>query len=317
MVICADKSRTDGVAFEFLQKVPTDIPILLISRSEHLNFNESVLDLAGKPFIVADYIENGWEWDQAETLIVGLNTAHFGDVCVSGWERLDDFLAQNKPLKYFKRELLKKDRTDWICSIEYPNRQESFPIQTEAEFNARPIDVFNFWGRSHEARVQLHGDIWKGASKYGYSVCDNIYFFNDFMANEQGRKWVSLWMPHYRRVEIQHILAINGMSKLSMSLPGAGIKCFRSTGEAPCNSVMVCKQDSLAWAYEWVHGENCIKFSRFDEIVETANVALTIPEVYNKWVNLYEIYLNGVATAEKYQVANYLQNYLLPLINKA
>jgi len=310
MVICADKSRTDGVAFEFLQQVPTDIPILLISRSEHLDFNESVLGLAGKPFIVADYIENGWEWNQAETFIVGQNTDHFGDVCVSGWGRLDEFLAQNKPLKYFKRELLKKDRTEWLCPIEYPNRQNPYPIQTEAEFNARPIDVFNFWGRSHEARVQLHGDIWKGASKYGYSVCDNIYFFNDFMANEQGRKWVSLWMPHYRRVGIQHILAINGMSKLSMSLPGAGIKCFRSTGEAIVNSVMVCKEDDLAWSYPFVHFENCIKFWEFGDEISAIEKALQSS-------SLYDVYCEGLKAADWYRADNYINNYLLPLINKA
>jgi len=310
MVIDADKSRSDGSAGQFLRAANLPYPVLLISRSENLDFNEQVLSLAGKPFLVFDFIENGWNDESTETLVVGQNTDHFSHICQTGWERLHDFLSQNIALKYFKRELLKKDKTEWLLPVEYPNLQNPYPVQAKAEFDARPISVLNYWGRSHEARVQLHGEIWKNASRGGYSVCDNIYYFSEFMKQENGSKWASLWIPHYARIDISNILAINGQSKLCVSLPGAGIKCFRSTGEAPVNSVMVCKTDELAWSYEWNHLENCIKFHEFGDEIETIEAALKVAP-------LYDIYCEGIKTAEKYRIDNYINNYLLPLINKA
>jgi len=291
--------------------INSPVPILFISRSENLTFNEEILKLAGKPFVVIDFIENGWLWDgkgaDAETLVVRQNTAQFGDVCKNGWERLDEFLAQNKPLKYFKRELLKKDASDWLLPIEYPNWNNSVHVEQKAEFNARPIDVLYFWGKSHEGRVQLHGEIWKNSSKSGYAVCDNLYYFNEFMKEEKGRKWVSLWIPHYGRVEIQNILSINGMSKLSVSMPGAGIKCFRSTCESPVNSVMVMQKNDLAWTYNW-DDSNCI-------LVEPGKEIQGIEEALQD-EHLYEVYLEGVKIAEKYRVDNYIKEYLLKKINE-
>lgn len=309
MVINADKNRSDGSAWQFLASANLPYPVLLISRSENLDFNEEVLSLAGKPFLVFDFIENGWDDKSTETLVVGQNTAQFGHICQNGWGRLHDFLSQNIALKYFKRELLKKDKTDWLLPVEYPNWNNPYPMQSRLEFEARPISVFNYWGRSHEARVQLHGEIWKNASNGGYSVCDNMYYFNEFMKEEKGSKWISLWIPHYGRTDISHLLAINGQSKLCMSLPGAGIKCFRSTGEAIVNSVMVCKEDNLAWSYPFVAGENCVKFLEFGDEVEIIEDAL-------RNLDLYKIYFEGLKAADWYRSDNYINNYLLKEINR-
>lgn len=309
MVYVADANgSTDGTAYKFLQMIPADIPIVLVSRVLDYKFNESLLHLKGKKWILVDFIEFGWQWN-GDAHHWGVNTANFDFLSGVEWERIDNFIASNSPAMAFKRELLKKDVTDICQPIEYPGWTNPYPVNTKEEFDARPIDVFNFWGRSHEARVQLHGDIWKGASAGGYSVCDNIYYFNEFMKEEKGRKWVSFWMPHYGRTDISNILAINGLSKLSMSLPGAGVKCFRSTGESPVNSVMVCKEDDLAWSYPWVDSENCFKFEDFGGEINTIKFALTDKR-------LYEIYREGIATADKYRVNNYINNYILPLINK-
>lgn len=310
MVIVADKhGRTDGATFKMLQKIDTEIPILLITRVENYEFNEEILKLAGKHFIVTDFVEYGWNWNFSRgTHLFGVNTDDFRLPFGNGaFNRLDAFLSENKPAMYFKRELLAVDVSDTVKPIEYPNWQPPFPAPTKEQFDERPISIFNFWGRSHEARVQLHGNIWKGASAGNYSVCDNLYYFNEFMREEKGEKWVSLWMPHYGRVDISNILSINAISKLSLSLPGAGVKCFRSTGESPVNSVMVMKSDDLAWSYPWEHGINCIKFSEFGEEIETIQYAL-------KHSSLYEIFLKGIEIANKYQVDNYINHYLLPNI---
>jgi hypothetical protein len=231
MVIYPDKQRTDGVAYALCQRIKTDLPILLLSRVEELDLNGAIFELMGNHLYVIDYIENGWDNDFKETLIVGENTSKFDFLKGMGWRKVDAFLHDNKPLFYFKRELLKKDATETLLPIEYPNWQPQYPLQLKQEFDSRPITAFNYWGRSHEARLMLQGEIWKNAARKGYTVCDNIYQFNDFMHDERSNpnKWVSFHMPHYARVDISQLMRINACSKFSISLPGCGIKCFRQS----------------------------------------------------------------------------------------
>jgi len=301
---------TDGTAHRFLSMLNTDVPILLVSRVEGFVFNEQINTLKGKKYILCDYVENGWEWDSLrdDGHLWGVNTQDFDFMQGDEWKKFDEFIVDNPPAISFIRELKKEDVAPNRLPIEYPNFQPKYALQDKEQFMSRPITLFNFWGRSHEERLQVHGNIWKDASRYGYSVCDNIYFLERFLAEEKGNKYVTIWMPHYFRVPIENILAINQMSKFSLSMPGAGIKCFRSTGEAPANSIMVCKEDGLAWTYPWVHAINCLNFDGTDlsEVLESAKDNEKI----------YGIYCNGVATANKYRVEPYINNYLLPLINK-
>ncbi len=319
MIILPDTSRTDGVAHNFLSKINTSLPVLLLSRQEKIEtLNEEVFSLKGKSYIIIDYIENGWNVDFPDTLIVGKNIDKFTFLEGENWKRLSDFIADNPPQLYFKRELLEKDRTETILPIEYPNWQPDFPLHTKKEFNNRPISAFNYWGRSHEGRLSLHGNIWKHASKYGYSVCDNIFQFNDFMHHErEAKKLVSLHMPHYSRIDISELMKINSMSKLSISLPGCGIKCFRSTGESIVNSICVLPEDELAYSYPFIDGKNCIKFKRPSvdgvsiewDVMGTVEKALQLPE-------LYDIYLESKKIADFYRLDNYIP-YLEKIINKA
>lgn len=320
MIITADTQRTDNPAFSMLQKVNSKYPILLLARSENLTFNEDVLSLKGKPYIVVDYIENGWNWNREETLIVGQNCNRFPDVCQRGWDVLNDFIKENPPVLYFKRELLQSDITDTLLPIEYVNLQPIFPAQTKEQFESRPISVFTYWGRSSDSRLMVHGEFWKNAARKGYSVCDNIYYLNAFMEDEksQPNKWVTMNIPHYSRVDMKHIMEINAVSKLSLSMPGAGVKCFRNCGESLCNSVMVMPEDNLAWSLPFVHGINCIQFPIYDNpmgiepewpVIKGIEDALKNP-------NLYDIYLQGLEAAKWYQIDNYIKNYIEPIINK-
>lgn len=316
MVITADKNTTDGVMHKVCNMIDTDIPIVLLSRVDELNFNEEILSLKDKKFVVVDVIEMGWDVPILDTLIVGTDQASF--MKGEGWERLSEFLNKNNPSLYFKRELLNKDVTDTVKPIEYPNWQPEYPAQTKEQFDSRPISVMNYWGRSHEARLMLHGEIWKNAARKGYAVCDNVFLFNQFMAEEANpNKWLSFWMPHYNRLPIEEVLAVNGMSKLSISLPGAGIKCFRSTGESIVNSVMVMPDDGLAYSHPFVHKQNCIKFwaKSVDGISKEWDVVGTI-ETGLKYYDLYEIYLESLKAANWYRIDNYVKNYLKPLIDK-
>lgn len=310
MVIVADsRGFSDGPACAFLQRIETDIPIVLVSRVEGFVFNEALNSLIGKKWIYCEFIEYGWLWEQKSSIKWGVNRNDFDFLNVGEWDKLEDFIVNNPPALSFVRELVKEDASETVLPIEYPNLTNPYPIQTKEEFDARRIIAFNFWGRSHEARVQLHGDLWKGASRYDYSLCDNMYFFSEFMNQEQGRKLVSLWTPHYARVDLSNMLAIASMSKFTFSLPGAGIKCFRSTGEAGVASIPVMVEDKLAWTYPFIHNENSIKYFRFGDELETIFEALQNP-------NLYDIYRESLNTTDKYRVNNYINNYILPNINK-
>lgn len=320
MIIVPDKNgATDGTAYRFLERLNVNIPILLMTAFREMQLGDSINQLKDKKYALVCYSEYGWDWDRKETHIWGKNTENFYHIFGSDdFKRLDDFIRENPPAVILKRELLDGDNVDNIFPIEFPNWQPAYPVQSKEEFEARPVSVFNYWGRSHEARLMFHGDIWRNAAQHGYAVCDNVYYLNQFMAEERNpNKWVTFNIPHYARIPIEQLLVINGLSKLSVSLPGAGVKCFRTTGESLVNSVMVMPKDNLAYSFPFVSGVNCIKFPIPD-----------VKGVENEWNvcrylrnnldrdDLYEIYRNGVTTASMYRVDNY-ERHIENIINKA
>ena len=307
-VIVADRlGRCDTPAFEFLRLIKCDLPIVLVSRVADFQFNNDLYKL--DKFLLCDFVENGWQWDMKDGHHWGKNTEKFDFLQSDEYKKFDEFIASKPPELTFCRELLEKDVTEILRPIEYVNWQAGFAINSRESYLARPIEWFNFWGRSSEYRVQFHGDVWKGASKFDYSVCDNIYFFDKFMQDEKGKKVVSLWMPHYHRIELKNLLAINSMSKLSISLYGAGTKCFRTTGESCCNSLMVKQQDFVAYTFPFKHMENCLTFPSVYADVDILNSFLS-------YGNIYELYCECVNTANKYRVENYIP-FLEKKINAA
>ena len=306
MIILADKNGNVDSSYHTLVKhIPTDIPIVMVSYLDNFVFNDELLSLKPKEFIVVDFIEMGWDYDYSNHTLENYYKRFKGEE----WKKYHDWAYNSEPLMCFKRELDKVTaKEQGYCPIDYPATVEPIPIQSKEEFNNRPITAAYYFGRSHEGRLRLHGNIWEGATKYGYSVCDNIYQFNDFMHHERGEKYISLHLPHYSRIDISHLMSINGMAKIGIVPHGAGIKTFRAS-EVSCNSVMLMWEDNLSWSYEWVHGVNCLKCKQGEEL-----------ETIRQWQNsdkLYNIYLEGVKTWEKYQTKNYIDNYLMPIINAA
>lgn len=311
MILNIDNNRSDGVAHAFISNLNVDIPIVLVSRSERLDFNESILSLAGKKWIMIDYTELGWDWDMEFGHHFGVNTDKFPGVFdMDKWNVFDDFVKDNLPELIFCRELLKSDVSEKLLPIQYPCFISSYPAQTKEQFDNRILQTFYSFGISHEYRKELHGKIWAKSGQYGYSVCDNLFLFNQFVNEERGSlKWLSVHIPHWARQPVETILQINELSKISISIAGAGRTCFRHA-ESPVNSVMLMWEDEIAWnkGMEWVHNENCIKCKQGEE-VEAIVEALKNP-------NLYDIYLAGMINVDKYRFNNYLP-YLENIINKA
>jgi len=309
MIFSPDKqNKMDGSVLRIaghIQQV-CSLPIVPITRIEDFVFNDGIAGL--RNYVLLDYSELHWNTQNTDTHLFGKNTKEFLDIFRGDeWLKFDEWIRDNPPIAYFKRELKKKDAGGNVYPIDYPCWASPFPLESREQFNERPVNVHYYWGRSHEDRVQLHGDIWKHSSKNGAAICDNIFYFQKFMEEEKStNKWVTLNMPHYARIDISNIFSINGMSKLSVSMPGSGIKCFRNS-ESPVNSVMIFPQDDLAWGYEWENEINCIRFS--GEPIPAIEEALQRKD-------LYDIYVKGHETIDKYRIDNYVNNYIQPIIQQ-
>lgn len=299
MVIHASSKSYSPPEFNVIKDVKSEIALVLVTRKDDFVFNKELLEL--NDYILVDMCEYNWDWNlnSSGTHFFGVNTYYFPQFLGEEWDKFDNWVSGNKPKIYFKRELLEKDVKETIYPIEYPSYFKTKEIQSANDFENRPISVFHFWGRSSEYRVKTHTDFWLQSSKNGAAICDNIYYIEDFINNEfNNNKWVSVCIPHYKRIDISQILFINGLSKLSLSMKGCGYKCFR-TSESPINSIMVMEDAGLKFTYDWVHGVNCIMYKN-DPLPEIEK-ALEREDLYN-------IYLNGIKTCEKYNIDNYVKH---------
>ncbi len=305
MIIHASSTSYSPPEYNVVKNVQSSIPLVLVTVTDNFIFNTELENIS--EYVLIDMCELGWDKSFDNTHVFGKNTTDFSYRFQGNeWSKFDEWVKNNPPKYHFIREILKKDVTGNIHPLDYPCYAPVYESGNKATFDLRPINVFNFWGRSSEYRVKVHADIWLHSSENGASVCDNMYYFNKFLAEENNsNKWVTLNIPHFSRVDIQNIYNINGFSKLSLSLKGCGNKCFRMS-ESPVNSIMVMEENDIAYAYEWVHGVNCIKFK--------GNPIDAIEEALKR-DDLFEIYCRGLENIDKYRLINYTKNYLEPIIN--
>lgn len=311
MVLTVSKDRNDGVGHTLAQKLNVNIPIVFVSLSENLNFNEEILTLKGKPYCLISYVEMGYNWDRKVGHQFGKNTDQFPNVFhMDSWKVFDDFVRDNPPTISFYRELLQEQVTDKILPISYPCFIPPIPIQSKEEFNNRVFEVFYSFGVSHEYRKDLMGQFWQMSGKYGYSLADNLFLLEHFIANETNpKKWASIHIPWWARQPMDVIMERNGSAKISISIAGAGRGCFRHC-ESPVNSVMLMWSDNMAWHKDiWEHGVNCLKCEQGKEI-ETAI------EWLSKTDELYEIYVKGVEKVDFFRLNNFVP-FLEKKINDA
>lgn len=303
MIYTADKlGRTDSAYHTLVSKVECKYPVVIVSWVDGFIFNDALLDVTEA--ILFDYGEYGWDVEITDTPIWGNHIDQITRYESTEWYKFNNWAKTNVKLQ-FKRELLKKDVSDTIVPLEYPCLINPIEIQPKEQFDVRPVNVFNFWGRSNENRIRIQGEIWLHSYMKGFQVCDNLFYTAQYLVEEKGEKWVSLWIPHWARVDIGNLMAINSVSKLCLSFKGSGEKCFRSA-EAPTCSIMVMHRKDYAWSFPWDE-TNCILVEVGKEI-EGIEGAL-------KRNDLYDIYLKGVENADHYRVDKYINEYILPKIN--
>lgn len=284
-----------------------DVVIVPIDRMPDYKFNQALYGIT-KPWVLLDYFECEWNFFErrSDSLLFGINGLSNMEWLDDEWLLFSRFAAAYPPMVYFKRELLAKDRVDvhpidWVCCQEIPQ------LMSRDQFLSRPIELlFGPWGYSNPLRPQLHGDIFRAMADQGIEVHDII----DSEVTTIARHWFTIYAPHWRRIHINNIMELQQQAKLSIALPGAGIKTFRDA-ECPIGCIPVFTKDLLARAYPWEHGENCLRLPTDDYSL--------IPhlDAFTKRTDLYEIYLASQETIRKYQSKVYIENYITPIIESA
>ncbi len=312
-----DKGRIDGsISCNLLNHFPEivtslaacDLAIVPISFFHDYKFNPKLYDISQtkKPYVFMDWLEYEWCYfnEKNDTHLFGVNTADCRWLNPN-WHPLDEWMRNHPPLVYFKRELLAKDVSDTVKPIEWPCYLPDMPMQSEDEFNKRPLEVFYNWGHSNPMRPTLMSEIY-AAMNNGIGVISEASQFEPFIRDHpHARTFMAVHAPWYSRVPISDLLYFQRRAKLSVALPGCGIKCFRHS-ESPCESIMALPDDKLAWGIPWTQGDNCIRL-RPDHLFEDLDAATKRPD-------LFEIYKNSQASIARLRGPAYVRDYLLPII---
>lgn len=305
-----DGTVNNNLLSHFRERAPlesADVVIIPISMYRNYEFNP-ILQRISKPIVIVDFMEYEWQWDAPDTHLFGKNTREcrwLGE----NWYPFDDWVRERNPVMYFKRELLKKDVSDRVKPIEWGCYLSSMPVQPKEEFDTRRLEVFFTWGYSHPCRATLHGRIFEGINTHGLGVISNYdQFYPHFQHEKTTRNWMSVHTPHFARRSIYELMNFQQQAKITVSLPGCGRKCFRST-EAPVASIMALHEDDMAWSHDWIDGENCIRLRKGHEFDDLDGAT--------RLNDLYSIYVRSQETIDKYRGGAMVHQYMNPLIEAA
>lgn len=304
------QGQIDGTLMRTLYKplqtaLGADVVVLAVSYLHSgLQFRAPKLD--GRPWVMVDFCEYFCQAGDTTHLFGVSDEAPIDAYGTEDWTRFSDWVADNPPALYFKRELFEQDRTDTVLPVEYP---VSIPIPepvSRAEFEARPCEVFNCWGLSNHERSRFHGEIFTLAGEFGLTVADSWAMFDHFAQHPEGRLWATIHTHCTQRIPIDRLINhYQARSRVSCSFPGSGVKCFRH-GEACVGSIMAMPRDGMAWSYPWNGGQNCFRFTNPEELASAVQSETS-----------YEIYLECQKNAARYASEQYVADYMVPNIERA
>ena len=259
--------------------------VLMHTHEWEMNEDHKAQILASqKPIIVFDFWELGWSRPQVGVLPFML-----------------DFSAQIKA--YFKREFYATDKAPFpFYPIDFYNFLEWPTVDSAEQFADRPIDILMVWGYSHPLRPQVHGAIFSACATYGWNFITNPAH----MEHEKPPYAVLLHQPWYDRRPMDSLLELQSKAKITISLPGAGAKCFRHNEIV--NSIMAKVADKLVWQAGWDE-TNCIEVvGQAENWPPSLKRELSNPEA------LYQKYLKGVEVNKSLKPERVWNEYLLPKI---
>lgn len=289
-----------------------DVICLVQTRHPEFRFNERLADEIGnKPWVLFDYVENGWDWDQEETMLFGKNTEKF---FMGGynehWRKFDEFVRDKPPIMTFKRELLNKDRSDRLLPIEYTSYLPEPGLDSKEDFFKRPIEALFNWGRSSESRMYLHAAIFASAPAFGFDVISEWSHIEKAIKENISGPWkfVSVHAPHFARIDVLEVQKFCRMSRVGFVLHGAGVKTFRDA-ECAQDFVMARPFNNLAWAYPW-NSENSIVLSRINSVHNGIEAVKIVMDALMDRDGLYTRYCAAMSNAANYRYDAYLRRHV-------
>lgn len=294
--------RIDPPVNRILTYLPSEggehVTVVPITRLHDFKFDLRI----GGPWVLVDFTEFGWDWKQDTSYLWGVNRLDHEWFKGDEWRKLDDFILKNPPILTFQRELLEKDVSDKHLPIEYLNYSQPVTPDTEEQFSKRPVDVMFNWGRSHEARPKLHGDIFRESGRYGYSVVSQWdHIERQCAENNPGGVWCAIHTPHFARIDCREAIEWFGKCKIVVAMNGCGVKTFRH-GEIP-NSIVASPMDELAWKASprvWLS---------VDHIRELKKV------LDGDWdASPYGLYMDSIEYADSLRPERYIAEYIKPEI---
>lgn len=314
-------------AFEKTTLQECDVVIFPITYQDNYVADEELMKdivASGKKIVIVDFVEYGWDAKDTNH-IFGFNTKSYQDKFKNAeYFKLDEFLFENRSniSLYFKRELQENRliSSQSLLPIEYPGLH-TLPTfispATFEEYNNRPIDILMTWGLSNPSRPLLHGELCKQSALNGQQLVTNLDHIGHYQQRGIKNLCVVVMTPDFARESIYKSLHIQGLAKISVSLNGAGSRCFRHA-ESSYNSLMALQENGGEWTYPWVDYNNAIELPNREGSVlidETASYN-KIMECLRNPEALYKMYLNGTENWKGYQVDKYSENYILKEIQK-
>lgn len=312
------RGTIDPPVHKILRQIPgivesaheADIVLVPITRLPDFKFNPEIHRMH-KPWVLVDFVELGWEWDQRQSHFWGQNSDDFKcfDSNRKEWGEFDCFVGTCPPDLVLMRELLKKDVSERVQPIDYLCYGFIPPPQRKEQFDARPIQILNYWGRSSEHRMDLHGKFFQRARTAlwgGYEVVTQFDHIRPALQNLKGAKLIaSIHTPWYARTLMELIFSYQELAKVSVAMPGDGVKTFRDA-EASINAVMAKPADNLARAYPWDDSNSLV--------LPFAGVGDPASKIWEEshLLALYDIYVAGIQNACRYTPDHYVKNHILP-----
>ncbi len=144
-------------------------------------------------------------------------------------------------------------------------------------------------------------------NRNGLGVISSFEHYEGHMRDHpSARNWLSVFVPWFARKPVDTWRWFLQRAKIGVTLPGAGIVCFRSTEIVDCIPALLF--DKREWSIPWEDGKNCIRL-RWEHEFEDLELATHRSD-------LYDIYKAAYETIDRYRGNRYVSEYVSPTIEK-
>jgi hypothetical protein len=272
-----------------------DVVIAFLSFREDYEISGELMKLR-KPWVLIDFVEDDRKWNGEENRL-GFERPYFRKRETADWVVLNHLVEERPPILTFKRELMWSRVSERCVPIDYLAEQKIPKVQTRAQYEHRQFQVFFTWGLSNPQRPRLHAKMFDAYARHELEVFDAPENVWDTYLPQQ---WVSIYAPWWARLPMKQVMEMQQNAKISVSLPGAGKKCFRCA-EAPVGCLPAFGDFPIARAYPW-DASNSVVLTK-DKEIECLKEALA--------TDLYERYVLAQENIRRYEPKTYVRDHIL------